>query len=113
MYNLIESLCKARGTTITRLCIDVTGNSGNLRTWKKGYMRSDYLKRVADILEVSTDYLLGRTNNPNTASLIDVNPELLIFIQDHQELIELIKNIPEDKVSKAEGYMNALCDLNI
>ena len=61
MYELLKKICEEQDTTVTKLCEQVTGNSGNLATWKKGYMRSDYLKKAADILNVSTDYLLGRT----------------------------------------------------
>lgn len=60
MYNLLKELCKEKGTSISQLCIEVTGNSGNLATWKKGYMRSDYLAKCADVLGVSADLLLGR-----------------------------------------------------
>lgn len=60
MYEIIEKLCREKGISITNLCKQVTGSSGNLTTWKKGYMRSDYLKKVADILEVSTDQILDR-----------------------------------------------------
>lgn len=63
MYKRLQLLCKEKGTNITHLCEEVTGSSGNLSTWKKGYMRSDYLSKVADILECSTDYILGRTDN--------------------------------------------------
>ena len=62
MYELLKKLCSERGMTVTQLCISVTGNSGNLATWKKGYMRSDYLAKAGDILGVSTDYLLGLTD---------------------------------------------------
>ena len=65
MYKKLQEMCKAKGTTITALCKEVTGNSGNLATWKKGHIRSDYLSKAADILECSTDYLLGRTDIPN------------------------------------------------
>lgn len=60
MYEIIEKLCNEKGISITSLCKQVTGSSGNLSTWKKGYMRSDYLKKVADILGVSADQLLDR-----------------------------------------------------
>lgn len=66
MYKKIQELCKLRGTNITNLCEQVTGSTGNLSTWKKGYMRSDYLSKAADILDCSVDYLLGRTNNPTS-----------------------------------------------
>ena len=67
MYELLKSLCLERGINVTELCKQVTGNSGNLATWKKGYMRSDYLKKAAEILNVSADYLLGRTEQKNAS----------------------------------------------
>lgn len=60
MYERLNELCRKQGTTITAVCEKVTGNKGNLKTWKKGYMRSDWLDKVATLLDVSTDYLLGR-----------------------------------------------------
>lgn len=63
MYKRLQDLCKIKGTNITHLCEQVTGSTGNLTTWKKGYMRSDYLSKAADILDCSTDYLLGRTSS--------------------------------------------------
>ena len=66
MYQKLKNICEAKGINITQLCKQVTGSSGNLSTWKKGYMRSDYLSKSADILEVSTDYLLDRTDEPQT-----------------------------------------------
>lgn len=65
MYERLKELCKKRGINITKLCEEVTNSSGNLSTWKKGYMRSDYLALVAERLQCSTDYLVGRTDNPN------------------------------------------------
>lgn len=65
MYDLLKKLCSERGMTVTQLCISVTGNSGNLATWKKGYMRSDYLAKAGDVLGVSTDFLLGRSDCPS------------------------------------------------
>lgn len=35
-------------------------------TWKKSTPKADTLQKVADVLNVSTDYLLGRTEEPST-----------------------------------------------
>ena len=44
------------------------GNSTNyLYSLKKGNPKSDRLQEIADYFGVSTDYLLGRTENPNLA----------------------------------------------
>lgn len=41
-----------------------------LYSLKKGNPKSDRLQEIADYFNVSTDYLLGRTDNPNVASEI-------------------------------------------
>lgn len=66
MYQKIQDLCKLNGTNITNLCKEITGSSGNLNTWKKGYMRSDYLSKIADKFNCSVDYLLCRTTESHT-----------------------------------------------
>lgn len=75
MYERLKELCALRGTTITALCIKVTGDSGNLRTWKKGYMRSDWLAKCAKLLNTSADYIL--TGEPSRDKLSDDELDLL------------------------------------
>lgn len=70
MYEIINELCKKNNISITKLCEIITNSSGNLATWKKGYMRSDYLQKVAEYFNVSADYLLGLTDNPNSCSSV-------------------------------------------
>lgn len=99
MYELLKKLCSERGMTVTQLCISVTGNSGNLATWKKGYMRSDYLAKAGDILGVSTDYLLGRSDSP---TLYQQNNEGNIVNGDNTNSpLTVTKNEqPEDEMQK-------------
>ena len=66
MYEKLQELCKLNGITITNLCIDITGSPGNLGTWKKGNINPVSLVKIADYFNVSTDYLLGRTDEPNS-----------------------------------------------
>lgn len=70
IYERLSAICKREGLTITALCVQVTGNKGNLQTWKnnKGHMRSEYLSKCADVLGCSTDYILGRVENNNPAN---------------------------------------------
>lgn len=102
MYEYWVSLCAIKGKSIAALCEEVTGSRGNLSTWKKGYMRSDYLAKFADALGVSTDCLLKRgkeespdANIPQVKSSDDA--EILHMIQqlsliDKAEIIVLLKN---------------------
>lgn len=57
----IKALCEEKNITLTSLCLQATGNKGNLTTWKNndGIMRSDYLAKCAVILDCTSDYLLG------------------------------------------------------
>lgn len=85
MYEIIKTLCQQHGTNITALCELVTGSSGNLATWKKGYMRSDYLNSVAVYFNVSTDYLLGR-EQPTANSNIQLTDEELRMLSAFRKL---------------------------
>lgn len=69
MYEIIKQLCDENNITISKLCEMVTNSTGNLATWKKNYMRSDYLQKIADYFQVSTDYLLGRTQEQKSANI--------------------------------------------
>ncbi len=82
MYERLKSICKRRGTTVTKLCEEVTGNSGNLATWKKGYMRSDYLSKASDILDVSADFLLGRKEKSSFSDLAENEQEMLCVFKE-------------------------------
>lgn len=73
MYEFLKKICEEKGTNVSRLCTEVTGNSGNLATWKKGYMRSDYLSKCADVLNVSADYILQRDTGMSEKEQIIVN----------------------------------------
>lgn len=94
MYNKLKQLCKEKGTNVTNLCELVTGSSGNLATWKKGYMRSDYLMKAAEYLGVTSDYLLGLDDVPNrkekspAAELTEAEQKL---IDNFRQLSELEK----------------------
>lgn len=103
MISRIKAMCKDRGTNITALCLKVTGSSGNLATWNKGYMRSDSLAKVAVELGVSTDYLLFGTNHGTNISGNNVGSNAILavsssnisvgtqFTQQEVELIDLYR----------------------
>lgn len=87
MYELLQKLCNEQGLTVTNLCIQVTGSKGNLATWKKDYMRSDYLAKCADILDCSVDYILGRTDVPEVNHGVIAPPcKVMIYTEEQMEL---------------------------
>ena len=64
-YSRLCALCKERGINVTNLIIELNFSAGNLSRWKKGgEPRGNTLSKLADYFHVSTDYLLGRTDDP-------------------------------------------------
>ena len=51
-------------------------SNGSLRKWGTSIPSGDKIEKVADYFNVSTDYLLGRTDNPSIAKGGDV-PETI------------------------------------
>ena len=64
IYEKIETLCAEKGIKITNFCIEITKSPGNLIAWKKDSFKPDILTKIADYFNISVDYLLGRTDNP-------------------------------------------------
>ena len=78
---------------------------------KKANPKSDRLQEIADYFNVSTDYLLGRTDNPNIAGNSHVNePDDIDKIIDHAMLFDGKPLTDEDRRAIRgiiSGYMNS------
>lgn len=62
----IKALCKARKLTVKRLLENTNINRNFIYDLEKGGQMpsADKLERIADCLDCSVDYLLGRTDIP-------------------------------------------------
>ena len=78
IYSRIQKLCDFKGIKVSALCLEITKSKGNLVTWKKGSIRSDHLCSIADYFDCSTDYLLGRTDNPKVNTLGEKETETIL-----------------------------------
>lgn len=86
IYERIREICEQKGTTITAICKKITGNPGNLSTWKKGNIRTDYLIGIAQELHCSIDYLL------------DV--EYQFEDEEKREMMSYMSDLPRDKLKQ-------------
>lgn len=66
--NLIKNSAKSKGISISRVLSDCELNKNALYTMQSEgyYPRVETLIKIADYLDCSVDYLLGRTGNPNS-----------------------------------------------
>lgn len=63
----LKEIRKKRGITQLKLAMDLNISQNTISRYETGEREADYatLIRLADYFNVSTDYLLERTNNPN------------------------------------------------
>ena len=62
----LKELRKKRGISQLKLSMDLGLNQNSISRYESGAREADYktLIRIADYFNVSTDYLLERTDNP-------------------------------------------------
>ncbi|WP_088815674.1 MULTISPECIES: helix-turn-helix domain-containing protein [Listeria] len=63
-FERIKQLCEQQKISISELERKLNFGNGIIRKWEKAAPNSDKLQKVADYFNVSTDYLLLRTDNP-------------------------------------------------
>ena len=70
MYNsqdvaeTIKNVSKSKNITIKKLLEDVGLGFNTMSNMKTSMPKADNLAKIADYLDCSVDYLLGRTDNP-------------------------------------------------
>ncbi|EGO5178532.1 helix-turn-helix domain-containing protein [Enterococcus faecalis] len=69
LYEKIKLLASEKKMSIRQLEEALGFGNGVINRWRKNTPGSDKLKKVADYFDVSTDYLLGRTNTPSLKSV--------------------------------------------
>ena len=65
----LKELRKKRGISQLKLAMDLSMNQNSISRYETGEREADYntLIKFADYFNVSIDYLLERTDNPNMA----------------------------------------------
>ncbi|MEQ9810188.1 helix-turn-helix domain-containing protein [Streptococcus jiangjianxini] len=63
-FERIKNLAKKQGISLQKVAEDLGFSVNYLYTLKEKTPKSDNLQLIADYFNVSTDYLLGRTDNP-------------------------------------------------
>lgn len=67
MINRLKKLRKTKNISQLKLAMDLGMNQNSISRYETGERQADYetLIAFADYFNVSIDYLLGRTDNPN------------------------------------------------
>lgn len=67
-FEIVKSLAAKQGLSLNDLEAKVGFSRNSLYSWKNSSPKPEKLNVVADFFNVSTDYLLGRTDNPKIAT---------------------------------------------
>ena len=69
-YDNLKALCESNGTTVTAVLKKLKISTSKGTAWKSGAVpKGGVLSRLAAYFNVSTDYLLGNTDNPHSSHL--------------------------------------------
>ena len=102
----IKKLCNQRGISVYQLEEKIDIGRNTIYQWNKRTPSTEKIQKVADYFNVSTDYLLGRTENPNPLETEDKNiPPEYFAIQrkskklnqkDQQRLLKIMEATFDD-----------------
>ena len=65
LFERIKSLAKSKNKNVKQLALELGFSENLFYKWKTSSPKAKDLEKVAEYFNVSVDYLLGRTDNPN------------------------------------------------
>ncbi|WP_394456146.1 helix-turn-helix domain-containing protein [Leuconostoc suionicum] len=86
IYERTEMTAKKRGLTMPEVEKKAGLGEKSIYSWKRSTPKADNLKKVADVLNVSTDYLLERTEQMNSYSSPEKQKDLKYVLENDPAL---------------------------
>ncbi|MCT3037722.1 transcriptional regulator [Leuconostoc mesenteroides] len=91
VYHRVTNLAKQKKISISSLEKSAELPNGTIYNWKNSKPNIEYVSRVAGVLNTTVDYLVGRTNTPNSdfeSSPVDILDDETILAFDGMEIEE-------------------------
>ena len=87
LYERIKKLCNKQGITITKLESDLGFGNSSIKKWEKISSPSiDKIVKVASYFNVSTDYLLGRSDIESSIAELMSDEDIISFQRARQKM---------------------------
>ena len=96
LYERIQALCKSKGVSGSRMCLDLGLSKSTLSDIKSGRKKgvsTATAQKIASYFNVSVGYLLGEEEQKEKPTVNDDE-----LSEDMKKLISRLKKLPEDKV---------------
>ncbi|VTS36436.1 helix-turn-helix transcriptional regulator [Streptococcus intermedius] len=111
-FEIVKDLCERQGISLNTLEEKLELGKNSLYGLKRNQPSAERLQQIADYFHVSTDYLLGRTDNPKVASnsaqsevdLKELAKESFFYDGHHlnDEDIDLISSLLETRIKNRQ-----------
>lgn len=99
VYDLVKELASAKKISVAQLERTLNLSNGSISKWNSSNPNSEPLLKVANYFDVSTDYLLGRTDQPywtlTEKDDADIEKDLERLIEDLDSGIRYSKEMAE------------------
>lgn len=102
-FEIVKDLCEKQGISLNTLEDKLKLGKNSLYGLKRNQPSAERLQQIADYFNVSTDYLLGRTDNPSIAKDTVTTPDgRIVDLSNLRERVVLFdgKPLSDDDVDK-------------
>ncbi|HAP4873229.1 TPA: helix-turn-helix transcriptional regulator [Enterococcus faecalis] len=106
LFERISYLAKKQGLSVFDLAEKLNLSRNSIYSWKKSSPKAETLEKVAEYFDVTTDYLLGRTDNPNSDNLEE--DEITTFFRvNTEDLTEYEKDQLREELKEYLEFMKS------
>ena len=99
----ILDIAQSKGVTHQDICRLLNSNKSKIDDWKRGVSKPTLLEItvIAKYFNVSTDYLLGITDDPNNKPAVSIDE----LTADERTILKLIRSFPPDQLPLAKDQL--------
>lgn len=107
LHERIQELCKSKGVTGSRMCLDLGMSKSTLSDLKSGRKKgvtAETAQKIANYLGVSVEYLLGEEEKEKPTVQDDG------FTEKQRLLMDFVRTVPEDKAEMILRVMRSIVE---
>ena len=108
-YNTVQSLCKSKGVSGSRMCLDLGLSKSTLSDIKSGRKKgvnAETAQKIASYFGVTVGYLLGEEEKEKPTAQGDG------LTENQKVLIEVAKSLSEDQAALALRLLKGLLEVD-
>lgn len=108
LYDRIQELCKGKGVSGSRMCLDLGMSKSTLSDLKSGRKKgvnAETAHKIASYLNVSVGYLLGEEDKKEKTTVHDDG-----LTENQLKLMQFVKSVPDDKAEMILRVMKSIVE---